>query len=281
MINEEEKARQERFHQRAIELVSGKSNEELVEIVYKNLWENWTRRKKFNDSKRETELFRTCANVGLTVELVGHDFERDMQYIGEYLESRLKETTTKYLQRHTKFIKETFDNHVEQFRTMYPMSICRQYYTQFSGKDVETFLLNIFQNFITRDNYEVTFTESFQKYKWNTRQNLIYPVFSNILNNALYWSAQTSEDTKKIKFDCLENESIIITDNGPGALEEDVPKLFSLLFSRRARGGKGIGLYLCKENIKLTQYDLEYSTNHPEGFGGATFVISKKVSTND
>ena len=83
-------------------------------------------------------------------------------------------------------------------------------------------------------------------------------------------------EEKKILLDIVENK-VVVADNGPGVEEEDFKHLFSLFFTRKVRGGRGVGLYLCRANLASGGHTIEYATdNKLKKLPGANFVIDFK-----
>ncbi|WP_250313215.1 ATP-binding protein, partial [Escherichia coli] len=78
----------------------------------------------------------------------------------------------------------------------------------------------------------------------------IYPVFINLVNNSRYWVKETKEERRIIRLDVLDG-LIYVSDNGPGVDPDDVSELFTIFFSKKQRGGRGVGLYLCKQNLAV------------------------------
>lgn len=93
------------------------------------------------------------------------------------------------------------------------------------------------------------------------------------MNNALYWVGQKNVRTILLDF---RDEKIIVADSGPGVDEDDVEHLFQMFFTRRING-RGIGLYLCWENLSLAGYSIRYAeSDDPHILEGANFIIEKK-----
>lgn len=99
------------------------------------------------------------------------------------------------------------------------------------------------------------------------------PVFINLLNNSVYWLSASEIDDRRILLSTADNQ-VIVSDNGPGVTEEDISSLFSLFFTRRVRGGRGVGLYLSRANLAGGGHRIRYASkedDHP--LTGANFII--------
>ncbi|HCQ1551118.1 ATP-binding protein, partial [Escherichia coli] len=108
----------------------------------------------------------------------------------------------------------------------------------------------------------------------------IYPVFINLVNNSRYWVKETKEERRIIRLDVLDG-LIYVSDNGPGVDPDDVSELFTIFFSKKQRGGRGVGLYLCKQNLAVSGHSIFYETRTEKKIlNGANFVINFKGIKN-
>ena len=94
---------------------------------------------------------------------------------------------------------------------------------------------------------------------------------SNVLKNALEHSPAGGTITVRAAENPLHTE-IVITDEGPGLAQEDLPNLFQRFYKGRDKpaGSVGIGLALAKSILQSQNGDI-FARNAPEG--GAQFVI--------
>lgn len=72
----------------------------------------------------------------------------------------------------------------------------------------------------------------------------------------------------------MNNSRVIISDSGPGVEEDDLESLFTLFFTRKLRGGRGVGLYLCRANLAASGHKISYSrAQSGSELSGAHFII--------
>jgi signal transduction histidine kinase len=64
----------------------------------------------------------------------------------------------------------------------------------------------------------------------------------------MYWVALVED--RKIKIDLID-DLVVIANSGPKVDEDDVQRLFDLFYTKRANG-RGVGLYLCRENLSCS-----------------------------
>jgi len=94
--------------------------------------------------------------------------------------------------------------------------------------------------------------------------NRIEQVIINVLLNAVYAVDQFGE-LKIETFQDTEKVCIVIKDNGQGIKNEDLDKIFDPFFTtRRAKGGVGLGLSVCRNIMDIHNADIAVN-NHPEG----------------
>ena len=100
---------------------------------------------------------------------------------------------------------------------------------------------------------------------------MLFPVFINIVNNAIYWVGFSDE--KRIEID-VQGDKTLIMNSGPKMSHTELTKCFEIFYTKKP-SGRGIGLYLAKRNLNAMDLDL-YATNDPElnRLDGACFVIS-------
>ena len=94
------------------------------------------------------------------------------------------------------------------------------------------------------------------------------------MNNSIYWLNTVHDVEKQIILDVV-GEEVVVSDNGPGVESEDLENLFSLFFTKKTRGGRGVGLYLSRANLSAGGHKIRYEAsvaNMP--LPGANFVIA-------
>jgi signal transduction histidine kinase len=92
----------------------------------------------------------------------------------------------------------------------------------------------------------------------------------------MFWVGNMDQVNKEIRLGIF-NDEVVVSDNGPGVDEMDVRKLFSLFFTKKLRGGRGVGLYLAKANLAAAGHRIHYEEKVSAGLlSGANFVIKFK-----
>jgi signal transduction histidine kinase len=172
--------------------------------------------------------------------------------------------------------KIAYDAHkalTQQIRFLSPLKLSGyQLRTEISGQDISRHIETFFRDRFIRQRVELKFGERFLKMSIKDLPSRIYPVFVNLINNALYWVCLS--EYRLIHIDIVEDE-VIIANSGPPVDEDDIPQLFELFYSRRSNG-HGVGLYLCRENLAVAHHKIRYSPSDDIQLisGGANFVIT-------
>ncbi|TQQ44292.1 HAMP domain-containing histidine kinase, partial [Vibrio cholerae] len=118
-------------------------------------------------------------------------------------------------------------------------------------------------------------SESFKSISLYEQPSKIFPVFINLVNNSRYWVKETEID-RTIRFDFVDG-LVYVSDNGPGVDIDDIDNLFSIFFTKKQRGGRGVGLYLCKQNLSSGGHQIFYEKeSNKKILSGANFVIMFK-----
>ncbi|HCU0609873.1 TPA: ATP-binding protein [Enterobacter kobei] len=232
----------------------------------------------FSLSEEEREYFEdkakslnALAQLGISVEILSHELEEMDSMVTRGLNS-LPSTAKEHpgftlaLNAHRSL--------TQQIRFLSPLKISGyQSRQQITGKNIMDYILKFFGDRFERQRITIEFGDDFKNISINDIPSRIYPVFTNIINNAMYWVSLSNDRLIKIDF---VNSLVIIANTGPAIDPDDIPRLFELFYSKRANG-HGVGLYLCRENLAVAHHKIWYSDPNVEDDylikDGANFVI--------
>jgi signal transduction histidine kinase len=175
-----------------------------------------------------------------------------------------------------KTLKNPFE-HLENYMTLFtPLSKrTRRQAADISGNEIFKYIKSVFSERLGAESVDFTQTEGFKRVVLHTYTSLIFPVFINITDNALFW-LKNKKDDRKIRYHLID-ETICISDNGPGIK----PQYRSLVFERGYTlkpGGRGLGLYISKQILNGEGFDIEAIDSCFEQ--GAGFRIFRKDFEN-
>ncbi|WP_373400599.1 ATP-binding protein [Algoriphagus halophilus] len=96
------------------------------------------------------------------------------------------------------------------------------------------------------------------------------------MNNAIYWLRSVEKPEIILDFD-TDNDFFIIANNGPQIRDKALEDIFKIFYTRRPKG-RGLGLYLSKDNLQSVGLDI-WATNDEEYniLKGAAFIIGNKI----
>lgn len=230
--------------------------------------------KDSNEVRQELDRLNALAQLGITVEIIGHEIEGLEMTITRGLRELPAEVQSSSAFSSIKTAHETL---IDRLRFLSPLKLSgEKIKTWISGDKIIDYVIDFFAEKLERNRISLEASPSFRSFSIYEQFSRIYPVFINLINNASYWVGLSKEGDKRILLDVLDNK-VVIADDGPGVEEEDLKHLFSLFFTRKVRGGRGVGLYLCRANLAAGGHTIHYVTdNGLKKLPGANFVINFK-----
>ncbi|MGO7589973.1 ATP-binding protein [Rhizobium leguminosarum] len=219
--------------------------------------------------RRSSEL--ELAQIGLAISTVNHEFDKAVHTLRDGLR-RLEgwakanpELASIYSSMSTSF------EHLSGYLSLFTQMDIRfnREATRITGRDIADFLRNLFEVPLEEGSIELASSARFDAFAWDGFTSTFYPVFVNLVDNAIYWLRDRKISEKRIFID-VEGEDILIQDNGPGISARDRDNIFSLNFTRKP-GGRGMGLYISRQALGKVNYRLQLDPSDV----GTTFRIAK------
>jgi signal transduction histidine kinase len=229
--------------------------------------------------RTELERIHSLAQLGITVEIVGHELEAlDMT-----MSRGLRELPDEIKKTHAyASILDAQQSLSDRWRFLSPLKLSgEKVFSTISGAQILAYVSQFFAKPFSRNAIDFSATQAFLDFNVHDQPARIYPVFINLVNNSLYWLLAKELETRKILLDFVDGD-LVIADTGPGVAEDDIPQLFSLFFTRKTRGGRGVGLYLCRTNLLASGHTIFYETEEQKKvLSGANFKIRIKGASNE
>lgn len=147
---------------------------------------------------------------------------------------------------------------------------------ELSGKEIEAYLRDIFDERLKRHNITFTSTREFLVRTTNVFPSSFLPVFINVVDNAIYWlntQLESENNSKEIKLD-VDGDYLLISNNGPAIPLIDRNRIFEFTFSRKANG-RGMGLFISKESLNHEGFDIQLASGGADA--SPCFVISEEI----
>lgn len=221
--------------------------------------------------EEELRQISSLAQIGITVEIIGHELEVLDAEVDKNLRSLPPEI--KKLQS----FKAALTSHqalMTRLNYLAPLRVAGPRLKEIiSGRQIADYIKTFFASQFDVESIAFLPTQAFLEMSITDFSYRIYPVFVNLVNNAVYWLR--SVGNREIKLDAVDG-SVVVADSGPGVDPDDEPSLFKLFFTRRAEG-RGVGLFLARANLAASGHTIEYKTGKPS-LSGANFIIHLKGS---
>jgi signal transduction histidine kinase len=227
--------------------------------------------KETADLRDEIARIHALAQLGITVEIIGHEIEDLDLSIERGLDAMAPEAKNSEAYRRVQTAHHALS---DRWRFLSPLKLSGEKIRKIiTGDEIASYTQEFFRDFLQRSDIQLKVSEAFRQIQFSEMPSRIFPIFVNLLNNARYWVRHSVENKKTILFD-FHDGKIIVADNGPGVADEDILSLFTLFFTKKASGGRGVGLYLCRTNLAAGGHKIWYETEAKNKIlPGANFVI--------
>ncbi len=201
------------------------------------------------------------SQLGLAVGVIHHEFTSTAQSIRENIKGLkgLSDVNEKYDTLY-KNLRANFE-HLDNYLSLFTPLDRRMYRKQenIPYKDISAFVIDIFKERFRRHNIELRVTKGFNNRDILACRSKIYPVFVNIVDNAVYWLKQTEDNIDKIIRLHADDGGFYISNNGPPIQEAIKERIFELGFSKKETPtgrGRGMGLHITKDVLKGIGYEV-------------------------
>ena len=231
-----------------------------------------------SDLRSEVERLHSLAQLGVAVEITGHELHDYTALISSSL-SKLNADVRSM--KPVQDLELGIEGLVDQLRFLSPMGLSAdKVRVNITGNDIYEYAREFFALQMSRYGIKFQATERFLNFSITEFKSRIYPVFINLINNAVYW-VSNSDQPRQILLDVI-NSEVLISDSGPGVHEEDQSGLFTLFFTKKAHGGRGVGLYLCRANLAAGGHKIRYAKPSEDlPLCGANFALTLSGASFD
>ncbi|WP_447400535.1 ATP-binding protein [Vibrio harveyi] len=228
--------------------------------------------------KESLNQYYEFAQLGMSLGIIQHEFSSTARNVRKSIRS-LKPWADTNPQ-----LGDLYDNithsfaHLDGYLKMFTPLNRRLYRSkvELSGKEIDNYLRDIFDERLKRHNIMLTATREFLVRTTNVFPSSFLPVFINVVDNAIYWlnTQRDSENAnKEIKLD-VDGEYLSISNNGPTIPLIDRNRIFEFTFSRKA-SGRGMGLFISKESLNNEGFDIQLASGGADA--SPCFVISEEI----
>lgn len=225
-----------------------------------------------NDLRAQVDRLNGLAQLGITVEFLDHEFHaHDSKILNGLAKLKSNPNDALALQR----VDTGYSGLKQIMDFLGPLRIAGRVRSEtISGKKIYDYVADFFARIVRENGIKFSATDAFLEFSIYEQPSRLLPVFINLINNSIYWVINSQVDVPRIVLDYRDGEAII-ADNGPGIDDIDIKRLFTLFFTRKIEGGRGVGLYLCQANLAAGGHRISYvQDNDRMVLPGANFAIT-------
>ncbi|MBT6770083.1 MAG: hypothetical protein HOA81_13970 [Opitutales bacterium] len=227
---------------------------------------------ELSDLRSELERLNSLAQLGIAVEIVGHELQSYDDILGSGLRRLPDEVRGSKAYNDIEF---AYEGLTDQLRFLSPLRLAGQKIQRWiTGTEIADYVSEFFRPILAKNRISFASSDAFRKIRVFDQQSRLYPVFINLVNNSIYWLGVSDIENRRILIDVVGSE-VVVSDNGPGIDPEDLNSLFTLFFTKKIRGGRGVGLYLSRANLAAGSHKIRYEPDSSDlPLSGANFVIT-------
>lgn len=230
---------------------------------------------RYEKALRELGDFKNLAQLGVSVEIINHELNTMYSQLStsiNEIQKHLRDTNE--ASKHYKYLKNAFEHLDTKYQSLNPLyRKSKRTKKYIKGRDIKEYLYNFFEETLKDDKINFHSTASFDNSETYSFESVLFPVFVNVINNAIYWVRSARNPEILLDYEA-ETKTIIICNNGTQIKETRLEEIFDLFYTRRDKG-RGIGLYLSKDSLNTIGYDIKATNNKKYNkLDGASFIIS-------
>jgi len=228
--------------------------------------------------EEQADLDFELVQLGMAIETIDHEFRSSVNGVRRSLR-RLRRwgKANPQLDELVTEIEGNFTHLDEYLKLFTPLQ--RRLYRRripIPGEGIRTYLERLFKDRLESSQIELCATNAFDKLVAIAFPSTLYPVYINLIDNAIFWLTNTDKP-RVITLD-VDGEDIIVSDSGPGVVERDMEAIFERGFTRKP-GGRGLGLFIAREALRREGLDL--AIDAPTKGSGAAFRIVGVLATGE
>ncbi len=222
--------------------------------------------------REQADTDAELVQLGLAVAVINHEFvaaikgiRQKLRELGSWARAN-DDLIPLYQEIRTNF--DHLDAHLNLFTPLQRRLQRKQ--TIIKGSEINHYVRTLFSVRFKRHDIELNVTQAFLDSEVPGYPSTIYPVFVNIIDNAVFW-LKDIQGQRIITLDFF-NNAYRIGNNGPTISNRDIETIFEQGFSRKP-GGRGLGLFISKKALRKEGMDLNVALPENEAHG-VNFVVS-------
>ena len=228
--------------------------------------------------EEQADLDFELVQLGMAIETIDHEFRSSVNGIRRSL--RRLRRWGKANPQLDKLVIEIEGNftHLDEYLKLFTPLQRRLYRRRIPipGEEIRTYLERLFKDRLDSNEIRLRATEAFDSSIAIAFPSMLYPVYINLIDNAIFWLANAAPP-REITLD-VDGKDVTVSDSGPGIAERDLEAIFERGFTRKP-GGRGLGLFIAREALRREGLDLVVDA--PVKGRGATFRIVSALSSKE
>lgn len=215
------------------------------------------------------------SQLGLAISAIQHEFQHTINTIrGQIRRLKAWADLNDGINDIYKKFSTNFE-HLDNYLTLFTPLDRRLYRKEVNiyGNDIYEFLNSVFYTRLASERHNILLepTGAFVKNTILGFPSTFYPVFTNIVDNAIFW-LKTIQGERMIVLDADKCGNMYVSNNGPSIDVRDRQRVFEMGFTRKPLG-RGMGLYISRQVLNKVGFDL--TIDEPRMERGVTFKIFK------
>lgn len=223
--------------------------------------------------KEKVEADAELIQLGLAVNIVHHEFANSVKALRAGLRTlKRKADIDKQLKVAYKNLQLNFAHLDHYLSLLTPFSRrISQDPELIKTEDIYIFMLDVFRGRFQRHSIKLKRTKLFIATEVFAHRSVLYPVFANLVDNAIHWLKQKKDEGERIiRLHASRDGALFVSNNGPEIPIQDNERIFELGFSRKPKG-RGMGLTISRDVLGGIGYKLQVV--EPRKFMNVTFGI--------
>ncbi|WP_073110818.1 ATP-binding protein [Hymenobacter daecheongensis] len=206
--------------------------------------------------EERAELDLQLTQMGMAIEVINHEFDSSIRSIRDQLRLlRNWADVNKGLDKVYQGLRTSFD-HLDGYLTLFTPLHRRLYREEVTirGTEIVEYLTGLFEQRLDRHAIVLKHTKAFANLKLTGYPSVYYPVFVNLIDNAIYWLKDHRVEQRVIELHAS-GKTMFVSNNGPAILESRRESIFESGVSFKP-AGRGLGLAISAQVLANANYSL-------------------------
>ena len=233
--------------------------------------------RELQNLREQADTDAELVQLGLAVAVINHEFvaaikgiRHKLRELGSWARAN-DDLVPLYQEIRTNF--DHLDAHLNLFTPL--QRRLQRKRTIIKGSEINHYVRTLFSVRFKRHDIELEVSQDFLGSAVLGYPSTIYPVFVNIIDNAVFW-LKDIQGQRIITLDFSGN-AYRIGNNGPTIHNRDIEAIFEQGFSRKP-GGRGLGLFISKKALRKEGMDLNVAQSVSMERGTTFEILCPEVS---